>query len=400
MKCDVTIIGGGMAGLSLACLLGQAGIKVMCLDSAPSNAQRSGDERTTAISYGSQKVLEAIGIWDSLTPHACPIEDIHILDGDDSPLLLQFLSDEVEGKAFGWIIENALIRETLTKRARTLITHKAPAKVRDFEISDDCAVTILDDGTRIESALVIGADGRGSFTRGWMGVDIRTQDYGQRAVVFITEHENPHHNKAVEHFYEQGPFAVLPMVDDVKGRGKVKHRSAVVFTEHGPQSQSMMTLPDSEFAQLLRARFPAFYGAVALRGKRTCYPLSLVHAAEYIGPRMALVADAAHGIHPVAGQGLNLGFRDVKEMADLLISAHETGADLGAPELLQTYQRRRRPDNMAMVAVTDGLVKLFGKKSPPFRLARRLGLRAVAKIPLAKRFFMRQAMADRRLMEK
>lgn len=393
---DVTIIGGGLAGLTLSCLLGQAGLDVICADRMPAGASYAADERTTAISYGSQKVLERIDVWKHLEAIACPIRDVHIMDGEDSPLLLQFLSDDVEGKSFGWVIENTKLRAALNERAKQIksVTHLCGAAATSFEIAPENASTVFADGTTIQSAVIIGADGRGSGVRDYMQVDTRRTDYKQRAIITIINHENPHENKAIEHFYEQGPFAVLPMVDDADG----KHRSAVVLTEHG--RTSFMDMSDKDYAAHLQSLMPAFYGQISLRAERTCYPLSLVHAADYIAPRMALVADAAHGIHPVAGQGLNLGFRDVKELADLLIAAHKAGDDLGAPELLGTYQRRRRPDNMAMVAVTDAIVKLFSARTPSARFLRKFGLKTVAKIPAAKRFFMRQAMADRKLMEK
>jgi len=173
------------------------------------------------------------------------------------------------------------------------------------------------------------------------------------------------------------------------------HRSSVVFTEHGPEARSWMRASRNAFELALQNKFPAHYGNIKMMGERSVYPLGLVHAARYIAPRMALMADAAHGIHPIAGQGLNLGYRDVKEMAELVREAYAKGEDIGAPDLLETYQRRRRPDNVAMIAFTDGLVRLFSNNFPPLRLMRRAGLKAVGKFPLAKRFFMKQAMADK-----
>lgn len=398
MKTDITIIGGGISGLSTACLLAGRGLNIVCIDKADPNVLSIADERTTAVSYGTCGVLKRAGIWDFVADKACPIRDIRITDGDSS-LLLNFLSDEVDGKIFGWIAENKDLRDALYARAAQLenLTHIAPETVSDFEITDNRAVTILQNGDRIESALIIGADGRGSFTRKWMDIPERGWSYHQRAVVCIVRHEKPHRDIAVENFLPDGPFAVLPMTDDpVHGY----HRSSIVWSEHqkriGKNSKpSLMDLNDEAFRDALQERFPAFYGRVDVISRRLAYPLNLIHAADYIGPRMALVADAAHGIHPIAGQGLNLGFRDIEEICNLLIAAHEKGDDLGAADLLETYQRRRRPDNMAMVAVTDVLNRLFGNNIPPVKWARRLGLRATARIKPVKRFFMRQAMADR-----
>lgn len=391
---DVAIIGGGLAGLTLACLLGRDGMNVAVIDAADPEKPMAADERTTAISYGSSLILEEAGVWDALLPKGAPIRDIQILDGD-SPLLLNFLSQEVEGKPFGTILLNADIRAALNDKIDALdsVTLIAPAKVSDFALMDDGqSVTLkLDGGKKISARLAIGADGRKSFMRDWLDIDVRRWDYRQRAVICQAAHQNPHDNVAVEHFYPEGPFAILPMADAQDGT----HRSSVVFTEHGPQSRSWMRASRNAFELALQNKFPARYGAVKMVGQRSVYPLGLVHASRYIGSRMALMADAAHGIHPIAGQGLNLGYRDVKEMATLLREAYAKGADLGAPELLETYQRRRRPDNVAMIAFTDGLVRLFSNNFPPLRLLRRAGLKAVGKFPLAKRFFMKQAMADK-----
>lgn len=387
---DVIIVGGGLSGLTLACLLGKAGIKTACIDQADPNAP-SPDLRTTAISYGSSQILTRAGIWDKMLKIANPIEDIQILDGD-SPLLLNFLSSEVQDRAFGWIVENADLRKILAKavKASKTVTHIAPMKVADYEVTDETASVVLENGETLSATLILGADGRQSGTRKFMDVPTRQWSYNQRAVICCVSHENPHNNIAVEHFWPEGPFAVLPMADKKK-----QHRSSVVFTEHGPQKHSLMHFTDEEFETALNARFPENYGTVKMVSKRAAYPLNLIHAASYIAPRMALIADAAHGIHPIAGQGLNLGFRDVDKMAELLTEAHKDGKDLGSPDLLETYQRARRFDNMSMVAVTDGLVRLFSNNLPPVRFLRRTGLKLVSKLRPAKQFFMKQAMGYR-----
>ena len=389
---DVAIAGGGLAGMTLACLLGKAGIKTACIDQAPVAASPSADLRTTAVSFGSRKILIEAGIWDSLVDRACPIDDIRILDGASS-VLLNFLKSEVEEKSFGWIVLNSDLRASMLNVMKSLpsVTHIAPEKIKDYAVDSESAQVILEDGRSINARLIVGADGRNSFTRAWMNVHVREWSYNQRAIVCTASHEHPHNNVAVEHFWPEGPFAILPMMDAADGA----HRSAVVFTEHGPDSRSFMKLDDAAFAVELAARFPPDYGTVKLLGSRAAYPLGLAHASEYIAPRMALVADAAHGIHPIAGQGLNLGFRDVKELAGLLAVSHAQSGDPGASELLTTYQRRRRPDNMAMAAVTDGLNRLFSNNIMPVRLLRRAGLRMVSRLAPAKGFFMRQAMGDR-----
>ncbi len=390
---DVIIIGGGLSGMTLSVLLGQAGISTICLDAAAPQTLNK-DLRTTAISYGSAKILSSGRIWQDMlkSGKACPIEDIKIYDGD-SPLLLQFLSSEVENNAFGWIVENADLRDVLTTKIKSLktIEHRAPVKAIDFTVETNIAAAFLENGERITASLIIGADGRQSHLRQWMDIGTRQWNYHQRAVICAVTHENPHNNIAIEHFWPEGPFAVLPMHDDENGN----HRSSVVFTEHGSPRDSLMHYNDADFETALNARFPKNYGAVKMVTKRASYPLNLIHAQRYIGNRMALIADAAHGIHPIAGQGLNLGFRDVGKIAELLIDAHNYGQDLGSPDLLETYQRARRFDNMTMVAVTDGLVRLFSNNLPPVRFLRRTGLKLVSKIAPAKQFFMRGAMGDR-----
>ena len=390
---DVIIAGGGVAGLTLACLLGRVkGLRVACVDRDSPQQQLAQDERTTAISYGSSRILEQAGVWADLQKQGCPIEDIEILDGA-SPVLLQFLSREVEGKAFGWILSNRDIRQALMAKMAALpgVTHIAPAKIKDFNVGEKAASVILEDGRTLSAALVVGADGRNSLVRDFMDVPVRRWSYRQQAVVCFVAHEHPHKNIAVEHFHAQGPFAILPMSDLADGR----HCSSLVYTEHTGRAGSLMDLSAGEFKASVAQRFPQRYGAVEIvADKRMVYPLNFAHAAHYIAPRMALVADAAHAIHPVAGQGLNLGLRDLSVLADLVRAAKDQGQDVGGQALLEAYQRKRRPDNVAMAAFTDGIVRLFSTDFGPVRGLRTMGLKAVSRLPMAKRFFMRKAMGE------
>ncbi len=392
---DVIIVGGGPAGLGLAAILGAHGIRAACIDrDRPADTfQAAFDGRTTAISFGSRRVMEAAGAWDALSKTACPIEDIQILDSG-SPVLLDFLIGDIRpetgGDAFGWIVENRALRSALydALRASRDARHVAPAAVTDFTRDDDGVTVHMKDGNALRAPLVIGADGRQSFTREWMGIGTRGWTYRQRAIVCTVTHDNPHNNIAIEHFRPEGPFAVLPMADDAQGR----HRSSVVWSDHGNDRNSALLYDDNTFNAALNARFPAWYGTAALAEKRFSYPLGLVHAHDYVAPRMALVADAAHGIHPIAGQGLNLGLRDIALLAELLVEAKRAGRDLGGDDLLLTYQKMRRPDNMAMAAATDTLNRLFSNNIAPVRIARQIGLRAVQRMAPARRFFMKQAM--------
>ncbi|MCD8571633.1 MAG: UbiH/UbiF/VisC/COQ6 family ubiquinone biosynthesis hydroxylase [Alphaproteobacteria bacterium] len=371
---------------------GRGRLDVICIDQFDPKAQIKADERTTAVSFGSRKILEQAGVWESCAPEACPIRDIRILDGQGSRVLLNFLSEEADGKDFGWIVENAVLRRACLDKLAALktVTFMAPAKAKSFDLGADGASVTLDDGSVINAALIVGADGRKSPLRTALDIETRGRDYGQRALVSIIGHENPHDGVAIEHFYPAGPFAVLPMTDAPDGT----HRSSIVLTEHGPEDKSMMHFSKEAFMAALEARLPESYGVISMRMGPQAFPLNLVHSESYTAPRAALIGDAAHGIHPIAGQGLNLGYRDVKALADLLISAKAAGKDYGDPALLEQYERARRMDVTAMVAFTDGLVSLFSNDIAPVRLVRKIGLKAVSKLPLAKRFFMRRAMGE------
>lgn len=387
---SLIIVGGGLAGLTLAALLGSKDIPVICLDREPLATRTAAtfDLRTTAISYGSHLVLKEAGVWNALADEACPIEDIRILDGG-SPVLLNFLSGDLEGEPFGWIVGNRDLRIALAQRLEALpsVQHRAPATVSDFSIDDTSATAILADGTRISGKLIIGADGKQSAVRKFMKAPLHGWMYGQSAIVGVIGHEQPHHNKAIEHFRAEGPFAVLPMTDDPDGT----HRSSLVWSVEG-DGKAQLAYDDATFNAALQARFPQDYGAVWALGPRAAWPLGLQHVHTYIAPRMVLVAEAAHAMHPIAGQGLNMGLRDVAELAALLETAFKDATDPGTMDLLKTYQRRRHFDNMTMMAATDALTRLFSNRLPLVAPLRKLGVALVQKIPPARRFFMRQAM--------
>jgi 2-octaprenyl-6-methoxyphenol hydroxylase len=391
MTHDVMIVGGGLAGGTLACLLGRAGFKVACIDREVPLTQfkEAFDGRTTAISWGSRMVLDKAGLWERIEANGCPIRTIDILDGG-SPVLLRFGAEEVGNRSFGWIVENSFLRRVILEAVAKIpvIDHFAPAQIAEINRGDDQITATLKDGTKITAPLLIGADGRGSMVRDWAGIGQRGWDYKQHAVVCIINHSRPHNFIAVEHFRDQGPFAILPMNDDADGN----HRSSIVWTEPGPERDSFLNVPEDVFNAGLAARCPDFYGRVALTGQRYRYPLGLSHAHDYIAERVALVGDAAHGIHPIAGQGLNLGFRDIGALYESLCAAREAQDDLGCAAVLTQYQSRRRTDTMGMVFATDTLNRLFSNRSAPFPLLRKVGLKMVARTPIAKKFFMTQAM--------
>jgi len=389
---DVAIIGGGPVGCTLSCLLAKSGLSIACIDQINPNTHltQGHDGRTTAISYGSSEILEKAGVWQTLKKDGCAIQDIQILDSG-SPALLGFLVGDVGASAFGWIFENRHLRRALFDEMATqkTIAHITPAFVTDYKLQDTHVDVFFQDGRpAIKARLVIGCDGRSSFTREWMGIGTRGWPYHQTAIVCTVRHEYPHHHIAVEDFRPEGPFAILPMTDDAAGN----HRSSLVWTIHGHGRTLPTEWDDLSFNAALETRFPAFYGRVQKIGAAYSYPLGLIHAHRFTGTRMALVGDAAHGIHPIAGQGLNMGLRDTDVLARLILGAHHRGQDIGAPALLSQYESERRVDTMAMVAVTDQLNALFSNQNPLLRTARRTGLRMVQCIKPARLFFMRQAM--------
>lgn len=385
---DVIIVGGGLAGLTLACLLGTHKFSVLCLDRDPPVEKNNKDARATVLSHGTSLVLKEAGLWDKIEPLACPIHKIDILDGN-SPVLMDFLSKDVDGIAFGHNIENARLRVILANRAAQLksVTHLCNAEVSSIDTSRNQVQITTADKQKFTASLLIGADGRNSFIRKFLNVSTHGWSYDQTAIVATLEHENPHDNVAIEHFRSEGPLAILPLPDL-----KNTHRSTLVWTVETKNAKTLLAMDDDIFALALCTRAPEQYGAIKLLSKRMSYPLSLQHAHSYIGERIALIADAAHGMHPIAGQGLNMGMRDIKTLSDLLIEARDEKEDLGSDNVLKKFQRARHFDNMAMMAATDGLNKLFSNDLPLVGHLRRLGISLIDKIPPAKKFFMSQAM--------
>lgn len=392
MTADVLIVGGGLAGLSCAAVLGRAGVNVVILDrEAPVTQLHAGyDGRTTAISFASHRVLQAAGAWDALEPDAAPIMDIRVADGT-APQFLHFAaSDAGDGQPFGWIIDNAVLRQRLFENLRDIdtVTHLAPVTVAGFTSDDTSAGVKLSDGRRISAPLLIGADGRNSATRKWLGIDVKSWSYGQAAVVCNVVHELSHDDVALEHFLPDGPFAVLPMTDDADGN----HRSSVVWTVGEGEAKHIIPLPPEKFAARLSAMFAGQLGDVRPVSKPMSYPLGLMHADKYTGPRTALMAEAAHVIHPIAGQGLNLSMRDIAVLAELVVGQMKLGFDPGAPAVLAAYEDWRRTDTLLMAGFTDLLNRLFSNNLYSVRAIRDLGIGIVDKIPVLKGFFARQAM--------
>ena len=384
---DIAVIGGGLAGLTQSILLANQGWRVVCVDRENADIQTDEkyDIRTTAVSWGSRNLLKNAGVWEDLENKAEVIKDILILD-EDSPIELEFNADDIHAEGFGWIVDNRDLRMTLIRMVQNHnnITHLTGQSVTDFENQGDAVTVTLKDTEKFQARLIIGADGRKSVTREWMEIKTFEKDYKQSAIVCLITHTKPHDGLALEHFRTQGPFAVLPFTRNDKGH----YRSAVVWTVARDEVQQWCECNDDVFNAALQTRCGDLYGDVTLTGGRVAWPLSLTKAKSYIGDRMVLVAEAAHGMHPIAGQGLNMSFRDIAALTEIL----ESVKDPGASDLLKRYQSTRRADNIGMVAATDILNELFGIDFFAVRAARRFGLHAVAKLPFAKNFFMKQAM--------
>jgi 2-octaprenyl-6-methoxyphenol hydroxylase len=390
-RTEIAVVGGGLSGLSLAIACAAAGIETVVIDREDPAKFRDAayDGRTTAIAFGSQQVLKAIGVWDDLAPHVQPIREIRVADGD-SPLFLHYDRAEIEAEALGYIVENRLLRGALQARAEALpsLTLDAPSAVEQVDFGAAQARLSLSDGRHLTAALVVGADGRNSPMRAAAGIKTWRKSYRQIAIVCVVRHEQPHNGVAVEHFRSAGPFAILPMPTSKEGA----HRSSIVWTEEERDAPSLLALGDKDFAHQLASRFGDFLGKVEPEPGRWSYPLALIQAERYAAPRLALIGDAAHVIHPIAGQGWNLGVRDIAALAELLVDAHRLGLDLGSSEILRRYERWRRFDSLTLTTVTDGLNRLFSNEALPLRLARDIGLAAVNNAPGLKRFFMRHAM--------
>ncbi len=392
MDTEIIIAGGGLVGNALAIALAQGGLQVTVIDPLPREQQIATgfDGRTSAISSGSVRILTHLGVWQHIAPEAQPIHDIRVCD-QDKPGFVHY-SDKEVGEPFGYIVENHLIRRALYLglEGETKIRVVA-GKVTGFETTPASAIAVLESGERITAPLLIAADGRFSKLREQAGIPSRVIGYGQTAIVCVVEHEHAHDGLALEKFYPAGPFAMLPLVPK-----NGVNRSGVVWTESDEDAPQFVALSDAEFDAELQRRvgegYDNYWGRVKATGKRFSYPLKLMHAENFTAHRFALVGDAAHGIHPIAGQGVNLGYRDVAVLAELLIEQRKLGLDLGAESLLARYQRWRRFDSFSMTASTDLLNRLFSNRVPGLSLLRRAGMVAVNNLPPLKQYFMRHAM--------
>lgn len=392
---DVCIVGAGPVGVTLACRLAQGGMRVAIIDRAelPPMEHPAFDGRAYAIAAGSRRLLEQAGVWARLPMDSCDIREIRVTDGrpgqPPSRLFLEFGREDAD-QPFGAMIEARALRVALnaTLYATPGIQVFAPDEARVTRTADG-AVIRTTSGRVINACLVIAAEGRRSPLREQARIPVTRLPYNQCGIVCAVAHERPHEGRALEHFLPAGPFAQLPMAPTAE----YPNLSALVWTESEKVAYRQAELPHEAFTHEIRRRMgDEWLGAVTPVGRRWVYPLSAQYAQRYVDTRLALVGDAAHGVHPIAGQGLNLGFRDVIALTEVLVGVHGRGGDVGAPEVLRSYQARTRPANMLMLAATDVLERLFGNDNPALRLARDVGLAAVNRITPLRRSFARHAM--------
>jgi 2-octaprenyl-6-methoxyphenol hydroxylase len=402
LSVQVCIMGAGPVGGTLACRLAGAGISVALIDQAalPPMENPAFDGRAYAIAAGSRPLLQDAGLWDVLDVPPNPIRDIRVSDGrvGRAPSRLHLHFDHREAsedpRPFGWMVEARSLRKALNARfpVQSNLHLFAPANAT-VERSEAGSTIRLRNGPLIHSQLVIAAEGRNSPLREQAGIPVTRIPYNQTAIVCAVAHERPHHDTALEHFLPAGPFAALPMGPSIDAEpGGSPNVSAIVWTELTQHAAAFMALDDARFAREAARRLGSHLGAIRAVGRRWSYPLSAMIAHRYVDTRLALAGDAAHGIHPIAGQGLNLGFRDGIALADLIIEAARTASDLGSDTLLGQYQRIRQADNLLMFAMTDGLDRLFSTDRSIVRIARDLGIEAVNHMGPVKRMFMRRAM--------
>ncbi|HUV32008.1 MAG TPA: FAD-dependent monooxygenase, partial [Devosiaceae bacterium] len=378
---DVVVAGGGPVGMTLALALKRFGpdMAVTLIDARPLAVPR--DARATAISAGVSAVFAALGLWDEMAAQASPITAMKVTDSGAGdifrPVYLDFAGEVAPGRAFAHMLENTVAARVLIEAVKASgIEVIAPAAVTGLATDASTATVTLGDGRAVSAPLVVAADGGRSALRGMAGIAVTDRDYGQSGLVATIAHQLPHAGVAYEHFLPAGPLASLPLPGN---------RSSLVWTERHAEAAALMAMTNEALAAEIEARMGSVFGKVGLEDKLQAFPLRLVLARAMIADRLALVGDAAHVVHPIAGQGLNLGLKDVAALAEVLIEALRLGEDIGGPAVLERYQRWRRFDVTRMAALTDGLNRLFSNDIEPLRALRDSGLGIVDRLPGLKK---------------
>lgn len=387
---DIVIVGGGLNGPALALALAQAGLEVTVIDALPRATRQDDafDGRGYALALASQRLLSATGIWPEVADHSQPILEIKVSDGrageGPSPFVLEFDHAEIEEGPMGYMLEDRYLRQAFLNAmdGTDRITQVSGETVVAQDAVPGGVTVTLESGQAITARALVGCDGRKSGTAERAGIKRTGWDYGRTALVCAVEHTLPHNGIAHQFFMPPGPLAILPLPGN---------RCSIVWSERHETAAQIQALDDAGYLNALRPRFGDFLGALSLSGKRFTYPLNLTLANSFVGPRLALVGDAAHGVHPIAGQGLNLGLRDVGALAEVMVDAHRRGEDIGASNVLARYQSWRRWDTATLAAATDGFNRLFSNDNPLLRGIRDLGMGAVNAMPTLRRHFIREA---------
>lgn len=387
---DIVIVGGGLNGPALGVALAQAGLRVTVVDARPAGARAEAgfDGRAYALALASKRLLSVIGVWPRLEAKVQPILQIKASDGvagqGPAPFFLTFDHAELEEGPMGFMAEDRhLYAAFLAAIAESGVQLISGETVVSQEVTAGGVVVELASGRRVSARVLVGCDGRASGVAQRAGIGRTGWGYGQTALVTAIRHEKDHHGVAQQFFMPSGPLAILPLPGG--------HLSSIVWSETDAQAAALQALPDDAYLAALRPRFGDFLGEISLAGERFTYPLNLTLANSFVADRVALVGDAAHGVHPIAGQGLNLGLRDVGALAQVLIEAQRRGEDIGAADVLERYQRWRRFDSTALALGMDAVNRLFSNDNPLLRLGRDLGLGLVNAVPGLRRGFMRQA---------
>ncbi len=386
-KIDILIAGGGFAGLALAIALRQGSDRALSVALAdPAMDRAAGDPRASAIAAAARRLFETIGVWPAIEAGAQPILDMVVtdsrLDNAMRPTFLTFDGEIAPGEPFAHMIENGPMIAALLDKARDEGVDLRPVAVSQFRHDPARVTATFANGDALSARLLVAADGARSAIREQAGIATHGWDYDQAGIVTTIAHGRAHNGRAEEHFLPSGPFAILPL----KG-----NRSSIVWTESKVDAARFVALDDGAFLTELEQRFGLHLGDLAIAGPRKAFPLGLYVARSFIAERIALVGDAAHVIHPIAGQGLNMGLRDIAALAEAVIDSARIGIDVGAVSVLERYQRWRRFDTMAMGVATDGLNRLFSNNSDVLRLVRDMGLGIVDRMPNLKEFFIREA---------